>query len=105
MKKTCILGFLLICLPALAFAQDRPTPKEARKVIDYYYHGKGKGAILLDYTLCQEIHEKGAKQYECKQKITDGKVKKGQEAFLWMSFPNFQRSLKVNRLKFLEAIW
>jgi len=86
MKKTCILGFLLICLPALAFAQDRPTPKEARKVIDYYYHGRGKGAILMDYKLCQEILEKGPEKYECKREITDGKIQKGQEVFLWLNF-------------------
>jgi hypothetical protein len=86
MKKICFLGFVLICLPALILAQDRPTPKEARKVIDYYYNGKGKGAILMDYKLCKSIHEKGPNQYDCKLQITDGKVKKRQEVFLWMNF-------------------
>ena len=86
MKKICLLGLLLICLPTLIFAQDKPTPKEARKVIDYYYNGKGKSAILMDYRLCIEIPEKGAEKYECKREITDGKIKKGQEVFLWMNF-------------------
>ena len=86
MKKICILGFLLICLPAPIFAQDKPTPEETRKVIDYYYNGKGKGAILMDYKLCQEIHEEGTKKHECKSAITDGKVRKGEEVLLWMSF-------------------
>lgn len=86
MKRIYLLGFVLICLPALVFAQDKPTPQEARKVIDYYYNGKGKGAVLMVYKLCQEIHEKGPKQYECKLEITDRKVKKGQEVLLWMNF-------------------
>jgi hypothetical protein len=86
MKKTCLVGFLLICLPALILAQDRPAPKEARKVIDYYYNGKGKGAILMDFKLCEEIPEKGEGKYECKREITGGKIRKGQEVFLWMSF-------------------
>jgi len=86
MKKVFVLGFLLICLPVLIFAQDRPAPKEARRVIDYYYNGKGKGAILMDYKLCQEVPEKGPEKYECKREITDGKIKQGQEVFLWMNF-------------------
>ena len=86
MRRVFGLGFLLICLPTLVFAQDRPTPNEARRVIDYYYNGKGKGAILMDYKLCQEIPEKGPEKYECKREISDWKIKQGQEVFLWMNF-------------------
>ncbi len=86
MKKICILALLLVFLPALIFAQDKPTPKEAKRVIDYYYNGKGRGAILMERKLCQEIPEKGAEKYECKGEITDRRVKKGQKVFLWMNF-------------------
>jgi hypothetical protein len=40
----------------------------------------------MDYKLCKSIHEKGPNQYDCKLQITDGKVKKRQEVFLWMNF-------------------
>jgi hypothetical protein len=85
-KHFCAAGLLLFCLPALLLAQLRPTPEEAKKVVDYYFNGKGKGVILMDYKLCQTIPRKGAGKYECQQAITGWTIRQGQRVFLWMNF-------------------
>jgi hypothetical protein len=84
--KIGILAFLIFCLPAFIFAQERPAPEEAQKVVDYYNQGKGSGAILMAHKLCQEVYEEGQGKYECKTEVTDAKIGKGQEIYLWMSF-------------------
>lgn len=85
-KHFCTASLLLLCLPALLLAQPKPTPEETKKVVDYYFKGKGKGVILMDYKLCQTIPRQGAGKYECQQAITDWHVKQGQRVFLWMNF-------------------
>ncbi len=82
----CVLGVFLLFLPNVILAQDKPTPEEAKKVIDYYYRGKGKGVVLVDHKLCQEIYEDGVEKYECRQEVADREIRKGQELYLWMRF-------------------
>jgi hypothetical protein len=72
--------------PMGAIAQDKPTPEEARKVISYYFTGKGKGVIPMEYKLCKKILTKGEMKNECASEISDKKVAKGEEAYLWMNF-------------------
>ena len=67
-------------------AQDKPTPEEARKVINYYFNGKGLGVIPMEYKLCKEISEKGDAKNECISEIPDKTLAKGEEAYLWMNF-------------------
>ena len=86
MKNFCMASLFLLCLPALVLAQAKPTPEEAKKVVDYYFNGKGKGVILMDYKLCQTVPKKGEGKYECQQAITGWKVRRGQQVFLWMNF-------------------
>ena len=81
MKRISLLTCLVVCMPVLIFAQERPTSKEARKVFDYYYHGQGKGAVLKNYKFCNKI-----KESECDQEIADGTIIKGQKVYLWMDF-------------------
>jgi hypothetical protein len=69
-----------------ALAQDKPTSEEARKVIDYYFHGKGKGVVPMEYKFCREVSQKGENKNECVAEIAANSVKKGQEAYLWMNF-------------------
>jgi ABC-type Fe3+ transport system substrate-binding protein len=51
MKRKMITIGLLVCfgfllwLPASILAQEKPAAAEAKKVVDYYYQGKGQGAI------------------------------------------------------------
>jgi len=76
----------LLSLPALVSAQDKPTPAEAKKVIDYYFHGKGKGVVPMSYLLCEEVHDQGEEKHNCKVELDEKTLKKGQEAYLWMNF-------------------
>lgn len=87
MKTTiCTLAVASLLGPFAAIAQDKPTPAEARKVIDYYFNGKGQGAIPMEYKLCKEISKQGDMKNECVSEITDKKIAKGEEAYLWMNF-------------------
>ncbi len=86
MKKIGLLFFLLLCLPSILLAQERPTPAEAKKVVDYYYQGKGQGAVLVAHKLCAKIYEEGPYKYECQEIITGEQIEKDREVFLWMSY-------------------
>ena len=81
-----LIACLLLCLPAMMLAQERPTPAEAQKVTQYYYQGIGQGAVLMVHKLCAQIYEEGPLKFECQEEITGGQIQKGQEAFLWMNF-------------------
>ncbi len=83
MKKLCVF-IAVVCLSAPAFAETKPSPADAQKVIDYYYNGAGQGALLMDYALCREVDQEGEQKNECTSKVTDGKVYKGEKTFLWM---------------------
>ena len=76
----------LICTPVLAMAQDKPTPQEARKVINYYFNGKGMGVVPMEYKLCKEVALKGEMKNECVNEISNKKIAKGEEVYLWMNF-------------------
>ena len=81
-----LLACLLVCLPAIILAQEKPTPAEAQKVIQYYYQGIGQGAVLMAHKLCAQIYEEGPLKFECQEEITAGQIQKGQEVFLWMNY-------------------
>jgi hypothetical protein len=61
MMKIGLRVCLLVCLPAIILAQDKPTPAETQKVIQYYYQGKGQGVILMAHKLCAQIYEESKK--------------------------------------------
>ncbi len=86
MMKIGLLACLLLCLPVIILAQEKPTPAEAQKVIQYYYQGIGQGAVLMAHKLCAQIYEEGPLKFECQEEITGEQIQKGQEAFLWMNF-------------------
>lgn len=85
-KIICALAVSSLCGPLAAIAQDKPTPQEARKVINYYFHGKGQGVVPMEFKLCKEISLKGETKNECVSEIPNKKVAKGEEAYLWMNF-------------------
>lgn len=74
------------CFSSNAIAEDKPTPAEARKVINYYFNGKGQGAVPMDYKLCKEISKQGEMKNECVTAVADNKVTKGEDVYLWMNF-------------------
>ncbi len=75
-----------LCAPFVTTAQDKPTPQEARKVISYYFNGKGMGVVPMEYQICKEISQKGEMKNECVSEISDKKIAKGEEAYIWMNF-------------------
>ena len=104
---------MLLCLPAILLAQEKPTPAEAKKVIDYYYQGKGQGAVLVESKLCSQIYEEGPYKYECQEVVTGGQIEKDREVSLWMNFLvpagdqpdiiiHFKRNNKVRGVSNLE---
>ena len=86
MIKIGLLVCLLLWLPASILAQDKPAAAEAKKVVDYYYQGKGQGAILVAHKLCAQVYEEGPLKYECREEITGGQIQKDREVYLWMNY-------------------
>jgi hypothetical protein len=84
--KIGLLVCLLLWLPTSILAQEKPAAAEAKKVIDYYYQGKGQGAILVAHKLCAQIYEEGPLKYECQEEITGGQIQKDREVYLWMNY-------------------
>lgn len=88
--RLCIALFLLI-VPTITFAQmnpaSLPTDEEAKKVINFYFHGNNR-IYLLDMKLCQEVPQKKGheKRFECVQELTTGNVLKGETVKVWMNF-------------------
>lgn len=81
-----VFGLMLGLAPVLSFAGDKPTPEEAKKVLDFYYHGKGMGAVLVDTKICRDVQREGDEKSECAGDITGQTVKKGDAAYVWMAF-------------------
>lgn len=86
MKKFGIIVMVIIGLPMMAWAADRPAPQQALDVVDYYFNGKGQGAVLMDYSICSEIVPEGEDKNECRRQANAMAIPVGEEAFLWMNF-------------------
>jgi len=86
MKKLCIIVIFVIGLPLIAWAADRPAPQQARDVVDYYFNGKGQGAVLMDYRICAEVAPEGEDKNECRRSSDAMAIPLGEEVSLWMSF-------------------
>jgi hypothetical protein len=78
---------LVFCMaPAVALADAKPAPEEVKRVLDYYYHGKGLGPVLLESKVCREIQREGDEKYECSGDISAEPIKKGESVYLWMAY-------------------
>jgi len=82
----CALAVTWLCGPLAAMAQEKPSPEEARKVINYYFNGKGQGVIPMEYKLCKEISKVGDAKNECVAEVSKKTIAKGEEVYLWMNF-------------------
>lgn len=80
------LTVTLISWAGMAVAQEKPSPEETKKVIDYFYNGKGHGVVPMEFKLCNEVSLKGENKNECVSVISSNTLEKGQEAYLWMKF-------------------
>lgn len=86
MKKLGIIVMVVIGLPLIAWAADRPAPQQALDVVDYYFNGKGQGAVLMDSRICSEIAPEGEDKNECRRSSDAMAIPLGEEVLLWMSF-------------------
>jgi hypothetical protein len=84
--RIVLLGLMLCLTPALAFADAKPTPDEVKRVLDYFYHGKGMGPVLLETKICRDVQREGDEKSECAGDITAQAVKKGESVYLWMAY-------------------
>ncbi len=84
--RIVVLSAALGLAPMLAAAGDKPTPDEAKKVLDYYYHGKGMSPLLLETKICHDIQRDGDEKNECAGDITGQAIKKGDNDYIWMAF-------------------
>lgn len=85
MKKLIFAGIFLV-LSSAAIAVEQPTSDEVRKVLDFYYNGKGLGVVLIEAKLCRAIEREGDQKNECSGEITAEPIAKGEAVFLWMSY-------------------
>lgn len=86
MKKLIIMAVIITLIPVLVIAAEKPSPKETKKVMDYYNTGKGGGAVMVDYTLCQEMGKEEESKNDCIRSISGNDIKAGEEVYLWMNF-------------------
>ena len=67
-------------------APAAPSSVEAKKVLDYYYHGKESGPLLVDLKACLKVDsasKDGPTRSECTE-LVQGPVKKGTSVTAWM---------------------
>jgi hypothetical protein len=85
MRKNILLALsALLCMPVLASAADAPSVDTVRQVMAYYH--TGSDAVLVESKLCRDIAHEGANKNECVGEITDGKIARGEKAYIWMNF-------------------
>ncbi len=81
-----LLGLALILSPVMALAASKPAPEEVKRVLDYYYHGKGLGPVLLEAKVCRDVQREGDEKNECAGDISAEVIKKGESLYLWMAY-------------------
>lgn len=86
MRKALVVAFLATLVPFAANAAGKPTPSEVKKVLDYYYTGKGIGPVLADLKFCRDIEREGDQKNECAGEIGAGPVAKGDSVYVWMAY-------------------
>lgn len=84
--RVVLLSLLLCLTPVVAFADAKPAAEEVKRVLDYYYHGKGLGPVLLETKVCREIQREGDEKGECAGDISTQAIKKGEAIYLWMAY-------------------
>lgn len=85
MKKIIILALLLI-LPLMASANERPTAQEIKKVMDFYNTSKDQGIVLVEHALTSTIIKKGSHKNEYDGKVDGNTIKKGASVYIWMNY-------------------
>ena len=65
-------------------AGPAPAAEELKRAMDYYYNGKGRGPILVEFKTCLKIdnNKESPTHYECVEPVS-GPVKKGSLVHAW----------------------
>lgn len=84
--RILFLGLMLVLTPLMAFASAKPSQEEVKKVVDYYFHGKGMGPVLLDAKFCRDIQREGDEKSECAGDLSAQAIKKGESVYVWMAY-------------------
>ena len=84
MKKKILFTALLMCVPALASANEAPDANKVRDVLNYYH--SGSAVTLVEYKLCSGIVKEGEDKNECAEVIEGTSLEKGSKVYLWMNF-------------------
>jgi len=84
MKKKILFTALLMCVPALASANDAPDANKVREVLNYYH--SGSAVTLVEYKLCSGIVKEGEDKNECAEVIEGSSLEKRSKVYLWMNY-------------------
>ncbi len=76
---------LALAIAPMAHGAGKPSPDEASKVMDYYYSDASE-PLLVDFKLCESVHQEGDEKHNCKNEIDRGQVEAGSEVYLWMKY-------------------
>jgi len=77
---------LLLLLPLHAAAQEKPSPQEARRFLDFYYNGQGQGVVLAEAKICSDVPREGERQFECVGEVAPNAVRTGTDYYLRMVY-------------------
>lgn len=84
--RVVLLSLMLCLIPVAAFADAKPAAEDVKRVLEYYYHGKGMGPVLLETKVCREIQREGDEKGECAGDLGAQTIKKGEAVYLWMAY-------------------
>lgn len=85
--KKIVFWVMSLCFSYSAFAAEIPTSQEVKKVLDFYYDGKGLGVVLIESRMCRDIEREGDQKNECSGQIAaEEAISKGEAVYLWMSY-------------------
>jgi len=85
--KKIVFGVVSLFISLSAVAAEVPTSQEVKKVLDFYYDGKGLGVVLIEAKMCRDIEREGDQKNECSGQIAAGEaITKDEAAYLWMSY-------------------
>lgn len=76
-------AFLILSISSSVFA--KPSPETVKEVLEFYYNGKGQGAVLVDTLLCNDVAREGENKNDCVGPI-DGDVTVGESVYVWMLY-------------------
>ncbi|MDH3974711.1 MAG: hypothetical protein OEV42_10580 [Deltaproteobacteria bacterium] len=85
-KGTWVFAALIIGVLGASPGYAKVSSDEARRVIDYYYTGKGGGAVFLKAALCKEVIKEGPEKNNCGTPVDESNFPMNEEITAWASF-------------------